>query len=152
MRDAGLRACGCGKPLPPPPDSRRFRCLSCSRVYDRHWRRHGPSSVAMPGSWKTQPPQGEFVAHPVRWTFSAEDLERLRWGFVPRVMEDKWFILAEGSSLRFYRSWTGQFCYSARLTDDGIDGVEIPRELRGSAADPGFIRGLIEGILIGRDG
>jgi len=92
------------------------------------------------------------VAHPVRWAFSAEDLGRLRRGFVPRVVEDKCFILAEGSSLRFCRSWTGQFCYRARLTDEGIDEVEIPQGFQGFAAEPGFIRGLIEGILIGREG
>jgi hypothetical protein len=39
----------------------------------------------------------------------AEGYEKLRWGFIPRAMEDHWFYFMEGLRLHVHRSWTG-FC------------------------------------------
>jgi 8-oxo-dGTP pyrophosphatase MutT (NUDIX family) len=42
---------------------------------------------------------------------SKEESENLKLGFVPRMMEQKWFVYFEGSTLYEHRSWTG-FCRS----------------------------------------
>ena len=78
-----------------------------------------------------------------------EHLERIRWGFVPREMEERWFIVADGNEVRFLRSWTGQLCYAARLTPTGIPNLTLPAELKGQVADPEFVHRLIDPYLVG---
>lgn len=59
------------------------------------------------------------IAGPVHsaidWAFDADELARIRVGFAPSAMEDKWRILAreEGTVLRVYflRSWTNQLLF-----------------------------------------
>jgi hypothetical protein len=45
----------------------------------------------------------------VERTFSHEEMERIKLGSVPVVMEHKWLIFYEQNRLYFHRSWTG-FC------------------------------------------
>lgn len=51
--------------------------------------------------------------------FSAEEMARIRWGFVPEEMEDKWFIYCEGDRLYFHRSWTGHCIYIVDFQPQG---------------------------------
>lgn len=39
--------------------------------------------------------------------YKPSELERLKLGFVPRNMEQKWFCYYENKTVHFYRSWTG---------------------------------------------
>jgi hypothetical protein len=89
---------------------------------------------------------GEFEAHDVDWPYSAEDLERIRRGFVPYAMEERWFIGVDGDRLCFYRSWTGQRCYVAHLTPRGVGKVELLKDLKES---PAGLRRMIDTILVG---
>ena len=41
------------------------------------------------------------------WGYSREDVERIKLGLIPEVMEDKWFIYWEGDSLYFHRKSRG---------------------------------------------
>lgn len=142
-----LTRCRCGAPISPPGGGRRFRCAACSQVFDRHWRNYGLKPVAKLESWAgRKPPQGEFETHAVDWTYSAEDLERIRWGFVPVAMEERWFIAVDGDRLFFYRSWTGQLCYVAHLTPTGVDRVELLKDLKES---PGSLQQMIDTVLVG---
>ena len=44
-------------------------------------------------------------------TFSNEKFQKIKNGFIPRQMEDKWFIYFHDGYLHFHRSWTGiAFC------------------------------------------
>ena len=43
--------------------------------------------------------------------FSAHEMELIRKGVIPEVMEDKWFIYWRDNSLYFHRSWTGYCIY-----------------------------------------
>ncbi len=53
------------------------------------------------------------------FSYSAEEYERIRNGFRPTVMEDKWFIFWESDVLYFHRSWTGWCAYKVAFTKDG---------------------------------
>lgn len=57
----------------------------------------------------------------IDWAFDDDELVRLRGGFVPSAMEDKWRILiAEvGKELRLYflRSWTDQLLFVVEIVD-----------------------------------
>jgi len=39
--------------------------------------------------------------------FEKEELDKLKVGYIPRVMENKWFAYFESNTLYIHRSWTG---------------------------------------------
>ena len=47
--------------------------------------------------------------------FNAEEMARIKRGFIPEAMEDKWFIYFSRNRLRFHRSWTGFCVYVAHF-------------------------------------
>jgi hypothetical protein len=151
MSYAGLQRCRCGSPLAPPSDGLRFQCPGCKCVYDFDWNYCGTIEVAIPGNWETQPWEGTCTAVDVKWTFSKEDLERLSWGFKPRRMEDKWYILMEDDEVRFYRSWSGTLCYVAHLSGKEIRRIEIASQLNSPINKPEFVRWLIDRFLLGQN-
>lgn len=51
--------------------------------------------------------------------FSPAEFELLAIGFIPRAMEQKWFIFLENDNLYFHRSWTGIAVYQLLLARDG---------------------------------
>ena len=55
---------------------------------------------------------------------SAEDMEILRMGHIPAVMEDHWFMYCDDTAIRYYRSWTGTLIFEAEYCRDG-DGYKI---------------------------
>ena len=52
-------------------------------------------------------------------SFSRSEFERIKIGFIPQQMEDKWFIFLEEEWLYFHRSWTGVCIYALRLVQKG---------------------------------
>jgi hypothetical protein len=97
----------------------------------------GPSKIARPDGWKREPRMGPFVERPVDWKYTDDDRERIRWGFVPREMEDRWLMVAEGEQLFVHRSWTGVLCCVAHLSPDGIARLEIAPGPEGAVRRPG---------------
>jgi hypothetical protein len=65
-------------------------------------------------AWETYP-----VEHPKRiaieLVFTDSQFEKLKYGLIPRQMEDKWFCYFEADWLYFHRSWTGFGIYKAQL-------------------------------------
>lgn len=57
--------------------------------------------------------------------FSADEMEILVRGVVPREMEDHWFIFEEDDVLYLYRSWTGYELFTIRLRRLADGGAEI---------------------------
>ena len=54
----------------------------------------------------------EAIPPPARvWT--SEEMERIRLGYIPHIMEEKWFIFMEEDRLFAHRSWTGLGVYEA---------------------------------------
>lgn len=54
--------------------------------------------------------------------FDCQDYNKISCGFVPREMEDKWFIYLEDEWLYFHRSWSGYCVYGARLIKTSTGG------------------------------
>ncbi|MGP1666847.1 MAG: hypothetical protein ACTS5I_13235, partial [Rhodanobacter sp.] len=47
--------------------------------------------------------------------FNAVQFSRLKEGFIPQGMDDKWFVYFDAPFLFFHRSWTGQAIYRLEL-------------------------------------
>ena len=104
------------------------------------------------------PPRQALLA----WTrtFSAAELDKLRRGFFPTVMEQKWFIHVAGTRLRLHRSWTGVLIYDIGLAEQADGGavvtdVIVNREPEqygqtDDAADVALLDELIEHHLLQR--
>ncbi|MGQ3014494.1 MAG: hypothetical protein ACT6QS_12370 [Flavobacteriales bacterium] len=75
------------------------------------------NEIATPDSWKhqpiTMPKRVEAELH-----YTASQYEQLIQGYIPEVMEDRWFIYFDEGFLHFHRSWTGFGIYKARLTKE----------------------------------
>lgn len=82
------------------------------------------SEPATQSSWKnlTWPDQREHFELPLHFTDC--EAETLRLGFIPRDMDDRWFIFFEDGWLYFHRSWTGDCIYGVRL-DGTPSGVRV---------------------------
>jgi hypothetical protein len=57
-------------------------------------------------------------------TFSPQEMTRIRRGFVPDGMDDRWFIYWRDDFLYFHRSWTGFCIYIVRFAVDGGRMIE----------------------------
>ena len=86
-----------------------------------------PSSqeIATRHSWECWPP-GPMEPIPFHAIFSAAQYARIRRGFVPDVMEDKWFIYWEEDILYLHRSWTGRCIYRVHFESEQ-DAYEVSR-------------------------
>jgi hypothetical protein len=91
--------------------------------------------------------------------FADADAERMMQGFIPKAMEDKWFIYFEDGWLFFHRSWTGALIYALRL-DGSPAGVRVIEawvnrnpdqyKLKDTEFDRKLVRYLIDSILLGK--
>jgi len=73
------------------------------------------SEIANRSSWKNLPLPSQRKKLNIERTFSEEEYNRLSKGFIPEVMEDKWFIFMENNILYFHRSWTGVCIYEVHF-------------------------------------
>lgn len=117
------------------------------------------TELATINSWKTHPAPAQREDLGFTATFTKPESEALKRGFIPREMEDKWFVCFDGGWLLFYRSWTGYCIYGLRLdaTPEGIQVVESwvsrdPEQYGGTEIedDRKFVRHLIDELLLHR--
>jgi len=47
--------------------------------------------------------------------FYIEHIDKIKKGFIPKTMEDKWYIYSKDNWLFFHRAWTGQGIYVGGL-------------------------------------
>ncbi len=69
------------------------------------WQRPGTCK----GDWETTPLPAKRTSFDLGWTFDAVTSLRIRKGYFPKQMEEKWFAWFDGQILYLHRSWTG-FC------------------------------------------
>ena len=62
---------------------------------------------ATANDWRTMPMPEAHDEFSFRRSFTPEQMELLRMGNVPEVMEDKWFWYYADNKLHIHRSWTG---------------------------------------------
>lgn len=70
------------------------------------------------GDWKTVELPDTRARLQVQRRYSMRELDWLKFGVLPREMEDKWFVFYEAPWLYVHRSWTGTCIYRARLEED----------------------------------
>lgn len=70
---------------------------------------------AKKGSWEILPMPEKRKAIPFKALYTGADAENIVNGFIPRQMEDKWFIYYKDNQLYFHRSWTGICVYIVKF-------------------------------------
>ena len=70
-------------------------------------------------SWKTQPFPAARAAIPIVREYMAAEYARIARGFIPRSMDDRWFIYLEGAELFLHCSWTGACIFVVRFAPAG---------------------------------
>jgi 8-oxo-dGTP pyrophosphatase MutT (NUDIX family) len=87
-----------------------------------------------PADWpdlKVMPRQHAVLQ--TKLAYDASQMRRIKRGFLPTVMEQKWFLCFTGDRLKMHRSWTGNLIYDV--------GFEIwPNGM-----------GIVTGIVVNRD-
>jgi len=110
--------------------------------------------------WKLHKMPKPYVTLPIDRTFSAREMEKIKLGFRPRDMEDRWFIFCEKDCLYIHRSWTGYCIYVVRLRecDNGFIAWELranrnPKQygVSDDLYDAQMVFWVIDFILLGRD-
>lgn len=77
--------------------------------------------IAQPNSWKTVEMPTTVTSLPLNRTYTAEEFSVMARGFVPEVMEEKWFIFMQDNVLSFHRSWTGLCVYKVVFEQNGSE-------------------------------
>lgn len=90
--------------------------------------RKNKTGAARRDDWKTEPMPMQHETFVLNRSFSDEEMEALRRGNIPQVMEDKWFWYMEGSVLWAHRSWTGFCIYRIDYKEDQHHIVTVNRD------------------------
>jgi len=82
--------------------------------------------------WKTLPLPANHSTILLDRTYSKEQSELIMAGFLPKEMEDKWFLFFENDTLFCHRSWTGFCIYEIHFVTGGkslrATRVEVNRD------------------------
>jgi hypothetical protein len=84
--------------------------------------------IATKSDWRHEPlPQSRRPLDYAR-RLTPLQAERAKQGYVPAVMEDRWFMVFDEGHLLFYRSWTGFCMFGVTLNalPDGSVDLENP--------------------------
>lgn len=73
--------------------------------------------------FKNQPMAELRAALPLELRLGRERFERIRRGFRPTTMEDRWFVFYEDGWLYLHRSWSGHCIFQIRWEQDGDEAV-----------------------------
>ena len=71
--------------------------------------------VATSKDWKTKPLPKKRSLIPADRQLTSGEMNRIKRGFIPTVMEEKWFIFFKRNRLYFHRSWTGYCVFVAHF-------------------------------------
>lgn len=76
--------------------------------------------IVQKSDWKTKPLPRKREKFILGWHFSTGEMQRIRQGFLPQSMDDKWFIYFSENILHIHRSWTGICIYKAYFNREQI--------------------------------
>jgi len=93
-------------------------------------------------SWEIIEMPKNKVVLPINKKYSKDEYNKIMQGFIPKVMEDRWFVYFEDNKLYMHRSWTGYCIYELNFSKEK-DSYKITKGyLNGNIADQ------IEDILL----
>ena len=111
--------------------------------------------------WKLFPLPERFSTIPLDQTYSDAESDLIMAGFLPREMEDKWFLFFENDTLFIHRSWTGYCIYQVHFVREGgmalrathAEANRDPDQYRNTddAEDAEHIYAIIQGFLLTRE-
>ena len=110
-------------------------------------------------AWKTIPLPERFSTISLDRLYSDAESDLIMAGFLPREMEDKWFLFFENDTLYCNRSWTGYCIYqvhfvrednSLRATHAEVNRDPDQYSNTDDAEDVEHIYSVIQGFLLTR--
>ena len=125
-----------------------------------------PSVAAKPGvkmkiatskDWKTKLLPKKRSLIPADRQFTLAEINRIKRGFIPMAMEEKWFVFFKRNRLYFHRSWTGYCVFVAHFKrrQDGfvLHLIEANRNRRqyteqDDAYDAKLVSDIIDNFLL----
>jgi hypothetical protein len=107
--------------------------------------------------WKIKPLPKKRSLIPADRQFTPVEMDRIKRGFIPMAMEEKWFVFFKRNRLYFHRSWTG-FCVFVAHFKRRLDGyvlhlIEANRNRRqyletDDASDAKRVSDIIDNFLL----
>ena len=86
-------------------------------------------------SWEIIEMPKNKVVLPINKKYSKDEYNKIKQGFIPKVMEDRWFVYFEDNKLYMHRSWTGNCIYELNFSKEKV-GYKITKGyLNGNIAD-----------------
>jgi hypothetical protein len=83
-----------------------------------------PIPAANQDSWEILPLPANRISLGFVATYDDSEAERIRQGFIPERMEDKWFVYFKEGWLYFHRSWTGTCIFGVQFDSQGIRVID----------------------------
>lgn len=79
------------------------------------------AKVAVNSDWKTEPMPEKYTTIDINIEYCKDDMTKIRAGFIPQAMEEKWFTYFEDieNKLYMHRSWTGYCIYIVTFEEKG---------------------------------
>jgi ADP-ribosylglycohydrolase len=142
--------CDCGGALTPLGDDIRFRCGGCAALFAAKPTDRTPPPLLPLAITKGGFSYRRLDPRTVHWTYSKEELDRIRKGLVVQSQDGKWGSVERNNWIYFHRASFGTLQFVAHLSDTGIDEVQIARDIR-SVRDLKYVRWLLDTVLAGRD-
>lgn len=82
-------------------------------------------TAAKSTDWTLLPFPDEVKELSFQREFPERQMRNIKLGFLPKQMEDKWFVYYENDTLNFHRSWSGIHIYQISFAVSGGQGKVI---------------------------
>ena len=74
--------------------------------------------IATKYSWITSKMPQNKIKLSINKKYSKEEYNKIKKGFIPQQMDDRWFIYFENQKLYFHRSWSGYCIYEIKFSKE----------------------------------
>jgi len=110
-------------------------------------------------SWKTKAMPTTQKELPLSGVYSAEEYDKISYGFLPKSQDDKWFIYLENDWLSIHRSATGTCVFQLHIIPEGDQYLAVkalvnrdPSQYRSKSdqQDVELIAYLVDNLLLDR--
>jgi len=116
--------------------------------------------IATAADWEIHPMPARCSTFALDLSYAEAEIARIRHGFIPHAMEEKWFLYFSDGCLHMHRSWTGNYLFQVFFTRVGTHWYAThaianrePEEYdqADDAVDQAMIADIIQGYLVTDD-
>lgn len=104
-------------------------------MMDKNKENSSNKKIATKDSWKTFDMPEDKVILSINQKYSKEEYNKIKQGFIPEVMEEKWFIYFKEQKLYIHRSWTGYCIYQINFSKEDENIIITKGYLNGKIAE-----------------